>query len=335
MAAKRKTPAKSSEKKSTAKKSTAKKSTGAKSKPSTAKKSTAAKPAPAEQVPAPGEEAPPPAPEGQPPPDTAATGAPSAPAAPTATAEVTTEAAAMEAPATEAPTPGALTPPPPAPKRRNPLVVPFIIVLILLLIALAALSYVIFIRPTSTTNVSTSTSPAAKKAANGTFGKASGSTCSDVSHPEDKAGSLDNAARHGGSDDKPDLVTSNPPTSGIHGGGFASNGSNYTNPQPLGYLVHSMDHGSVVIWHRNMSQDELKDLLDVANSNLRRDYAALVMVPYNDMEPKIALTAWGSSMQCDGVNAEEINDFITEFMATGPEAAAACLDMPEDHPRCS
>jgi hypothetical protein len=310
MPAKRKTPAKSSAKKSTAK--TPAKSTGAKRKPSTAKKSTRALPAPAEQMPVPGEEAPPPAPEGQPPPDTAAV-----------------EPAAMEAAATGAP-----LPPPPVPKRRNPLLVPFIIVLILLLFALAALAYAFFFASTTTT-VSTSPSPAAKKAANGTFGGATGGSCKDVSHPEDQAGSQTNATRHDGSDDKPDLVTSSPPTSGIHGKGFASNGSNYTNPQPLGYLVHSMDHGSVVIWHRNLSQEELKALVEVANSNLRRDYAALVMVPYNDMESKIALTAWGSLMQCDSVNADAINDFVTEFMATGPEAAAACLDMPENHPRCS
>jgi hypothetical protein len=304
---KAKTPAKTSKAKTTKAKTTKAKTTGKKKTPA---KAAAASPARGAQT-------------------------PTAAEVPTPGAPTEHEAAQQEVAAvTTTQPPGMPAPPTPPPKTGvNPLVIVLVVLGVLLLLGLGAIGYFVFAKKDQPTAARVVTSPAPRDTARAAAGSGG---CGDATHPEDRVGQLDNGTRHSGSNETVGEATSKPPSSGIHGGGFASNRTIYDTQQPVGNLVHSMDHGSVVIWHKELPKDEYDALSAAANRNAKRSFGALIMVPYDDMDAKIALTAWGSLMKCDGVNDEAIDDFIEEFMATGPEKQVACLGyMPRGHPRCA
>jgi hypothetical protein len=89
----------------------------------------------------------------------------------------------------------------------------------------------------------------------------------------------------------PLCYTSNPPTSGPHSltpQGFG----NLQNPAPKENLLHSMEHGGVIIWYNTSDQaaiDLIKGVVD-DNTDRRRFVASSI---YTDMEPEtIAITSW-------------------------------------------
>jgi hypothetical protein len=84
---------------------------------------------------------------------------------------------------------------------------------------------------------------------------------------------------------------SNPPTSGNHNPQPAAF-KIYDNPVPKENLVHSMEHGGVVVWYNTENQDVINQVKDVVSSELKRQ-KEVVMSKYTDMEPDtIALTSW-------------------------------------------
>jgi hypothetical protein len=84
---------------------------------------------------------------------------------------------------------------------------------------------------------------------------------------------------------------SNPPTSGPHNQSPASF-SVLQNPAPKENLVHSMEHGAVIVWYNTDNQDAIKQLTDIVNGEIDRR-RLVVMSRYTGMEPDtIALTAW-------------------------------------------
>lgn len=85
--------------------------------------------------------------------------------------------------------------------------------------------------------------------------------------------------------------SSNPPTSGVHAQSAVPFGI-LTRPAPKESLVHSMEHGGVVVWHNTADQSVVRELAAVVDRALRRG-DLVVMTPYTEMEPDtIALTAW-------------------------------------------
>jgi hypothetical protein len=84
---------------------------------------------------------------------------------------------------------------------------------------------------------------------------------------------------------------SNPPTSGIHNPQPAAF-KIYENAIPRENLVHSMEHGGVIVWYNTENQDVINQLKSVVQGELDRR-KIVVMSKYTDMEPDtIALTAW-------------------------------------------
>ncbi len=121
---------------------------------------------------------------------------------------------------------------------------------------------------------------------------------------------------------------SNPPTSGSHDEVWTKPGI-YSSPQGDGHLVHSLEHGYIVIWYdcdlksetagdtsSKDCQDLKKQLKDIANENR---IWKLVVVPRNNMDSKIVLTAWTRLEKLDTPDKQKIKEFIDAFRNNGPE----------------
>jgi hypothetical protein len=109
-----------------------------------------------------------------------------------------------------------------------------------------------------------------------------------------------------------------PPTSGPHypdpePGGF------YTQEIAAGFLVHSMEHGGVIIYTSPQVTDEqLAHLKALADQHPGLD-AQVVVVPRNDPSYPIILTAWTHRLRLAAYDAARIDGFITLFLGQGPE----------------
>ena len=108
-----------------------------------------------------------------------------------------------------------------------------------------------------------------------------------------------------------------PPAGGDHTA-QASGAGNFTaeTAPPDGQVVHAMEHGFVVLWHRpDLDEQRLIELRDVA---LKHPGEAL-LVPRSSLTTPVAATAWHVRLLCDGVEADTLERFITTFADKGPE----------------
>lgn len=132
---------------------------------------------------------------------------------------------------------------------------------------------------------------------------------------------------------------SNPPTSGDHYADWTKSGV-YDKPIEDGHLVHSLEHGYVIISHnceittKNIelrtqnsgteSAEMDKSCLDFVKNlkeRVKKDAWKLILVPRKDLDTNFALTAWG---RIDKFNIQEssmdrVNSFIRALRNNGPE----------------
>jgi hypothetical protein len=104
---------------------------------------------------------------------------------------------------------------------------------------------------------------------------------------------------------------SNPPTSGPHSQNWAPT-QVLESPAPKETLVHSMEHGNVVIWYNTSDQGVIGQLTQIANEELQCG-RLVVMSRYVEMEPDtIALTSWTrlDKFPAAQLNRSRITDFI-------------------------
>lgn len=104
---------------------------------------------------------------------------------------------------------------------------------------------------------------------------------------------------------------SNPPTSGPHDPDWIRPGV-YAEPQNKGKLIHSLEHGYVVIYYKTPS----KQLEDVARD---KKLKKLILVPQPDLDATIALTAWTYIDKLNDFDAARIGKFIDYHRDQGPE----------------
>jgi len=111
----------------------------------------------------------------------------------------------------------------------------------------------------------------------------------------------------------------NPPTSGGHHPQAATDGA-YEIPPPLTRLVHSLEHGRIVMWYRpgdNRARDMLRRVGD-------EDGRKMILVPNEtDMPHKVAATAWGHLLGCPEINddvPQAVREFRDAYRGKGPEA---------------
>jgi hypothetical protein len=114
---------------------------------------------------------------------------------------------------------------------------------------------------------------------------------------------------------------SNPPTSGSHDSDWKRAGV-YNQPEGDGYLVHSLEHGYIVMSH-NCKEDD-KDCLafvDKLKERVTKDSYKLILVPRPNLDTNFALTAWTrlDTFNLADASTQRVEQFIKAFRNQGPE----------------
>lgn len=108
----------------------------------------------------------------------------------------------------------------------------------------------------------------------------------------------------------------NPPTSGTHNLISLPAGI-YDANADITQLVHSLEHGYVIMFYNGLPQDQVNQLINIQRS----DPIKTIVAPYPNMPNKVSLVAWAHMQNCDGVNEQVIRSFIAQFRNQGPEQA--------------
>lgn len=110
----------------------------------------------------------------------------------------------------------------------------------------------------------------------------------------------------------------NPPTSGPHWP-VATRPGFYTEAQPDGALVHSLEHGIIVIYYdpEDTPADVVETLKQYA-SQYPGEWDGVVVTPRQQKEAVI-LTAWRHMLRQETFNKQVAEKFIDAFRGRGPE----------------
>jgi len=105
------------------------------------------------------------------------------------------------------------------------------------------------------------------------------------------------------------------PTSGSHSPSSAPCGI-FNQPVPLEFAVHSLEHGSVVIWYQpGLAEDRVSSLSEIVD----RFDDRVTLSPNVELTDPIVATAWNRLKAYESVDPE-IEDFIDTYRARGPES---------------
>lgn len=108
-----------------------------------------------------------------------------------------------------------------------------------------------------------------------------------------------------------------PPTSGTHWPSWTSAGF-YTAAEPKEKLVHSMEHGNVVIYYDQPGDEALRTLRAWAG-RFRGQWDGLVVVRKAGIGRGIELTAWNRLLRLEGWDAAAAAAFVDAYRGRGPE----------------
>lgn len=135
---------------------------------------------------------------------------------------------------------------------------------------------------------------------------------------------------------------SNPPTSGDHYATWAKSGV-HDEPTEDEYLVHSLEHGYVIISYNCENKTQAtalkkdtnvtsapgeeefnKDcvlLVEDLKEKVKKDSWKLILIPRPNLDTDFALTAWGriDKFNTKDASMERVNNFIDAFRNRGPE----------------
>jgi len=115
-----------------------------------------------------------------------------------------------------------------------------------------------------------------------------------------------------------------PPTSGTHWGGPGSweTAGFYTDQVPVESLVHSLEHGAVVVYYdpAKLTAESDQYLRGWAN-NQTGDWQSFIAVPNPKDDPEAAyvLTAWEKRLTMDEYDNSKVRAFVAEYIGRGPE----------------
>jgi hypothetical protein len=111
---------------------------------------------------------------------------------------------------------------------------------------------------------------------------------------------------------------SNPPSSGSH---FAKPqpGGYYDKPVQVGNLVHSLEHGAVIVWYKpDISKadiEKIKSAFDSASASKK------IMVPGENLDVPVALTSWTRILKLNTIDEAKIKQMLETNNDRGPEKA--------------
>ena len=108
-----------------------------------------------------------------------------------------------------------------------------------------------------------------------------------------------------------------PPAGGNHSPQVAAPGT-YREGQvpPDGQLVHSLEHGYVILWHRPDVPPQQLEVLQTVADRHERD---VLVVPRPTLPTPVAATAWGNRLLCRSAEADPLDLFVREYRNKGPE----------------
>ena len=110
---------------------------------------------------------------------------------------------------------------------------------------------------------------------------------------------------------------SNTPTSGRHDSRWVNPGI-YDSAQPSTMLVHSLEHGMVVIYYGRLEADAMATLEDWSNL-YAGPFSGIVMTRQAGLGDKLVLTAWRKSLTLERFGAPAAAAFIDAYRGRGPE----------------
>jgi hypothetical protein len=123
--------------------------------------------------------------------------------------------------------------------------------------------------------------------------------------------------------EQPDNWNSNPPTSGDHLANWLQPGV-YESEQDMRAMVHSLEHGYVLMLHKGIPPDQLDQLETFVDA---RDGSKLILAPYSGLEQNgVALAAWRNLEVMDGVNMDVVQAFVNDYMV--PDATKSVAPEP-------
>jgi hypothetical protein len=116
-----------------------------------------------------------------------------------------------------------------------------------------------------------------------------------------------------------------PPSSGDHYPTPAGYGV-FTRDIPAGNLVHSLEHGAIVVYYRPDLCDQtcigqLQQAYSSAPKSQRYGVVKMVIAPWPDMDQSVTATAWGWVDGMDQPDIQRILAFYREHVDRGPEDA--------------
>ena len=94
----------------------------------------------------------------------------------------------------------------------------------------------------------------------------------------------------------------------------------YAEQQAFEGLVHTMEHGAVIIYYQPdlATVDEVERLGAVA-SDLLEQGRRIILTPHQGISSPLALAAWGAILELDRLEDETISGFANAFENRGPE----------------
>lgn len=111
---------------------------------------------------------------------------------------------------------------------------------------------------------------------------------------------------------------SNPPTSGWHWGDGVAGPGIKTELVPDELVLHSMEHGAVVVWYKEgLGQNDIDKIKGAFNSATGKK----IMLARKDLDVPVALTSWGYLLKLEVIDEAKIKEFIETNNDKAPEKA--------------
>ena len=113
----------------------------------------------------------------------------------------------------------------------------------------------------------------------------------------------------------PVAYRTDPPSGGNHSATPAAP-SVYRAPPPDEQVVHSMEHGDIVLWHK---PDAPADVVDQLSSLADRYEQDVLVVPRASLRTTVAATAWHRRLLCPAFERDAFDLFVRTYRDKGPE----------------
>ncbi len=115
--------------------------------------------------------------------------------------------------------------------------------------------------------------------------------------------------------------STNPPAGGQHYGDSTAHAGIYdtSNVPADGYLVHSLEHGAVILWYnpKILSSEQINKLKDIFNQTSGKS----IMAPRSSMDVSAGLSSWGQVLKLKSIDEKQIKAFFDMNSGRGPEQA--------------